>query len=99
MAGLDVSDAIDWTPDGKSIVFAGDMAPDHDIEYAGRRDMDDLMHGVDAVVKRGYIDSERLYVAGGSGGGTLTAWILRKWLSSWRRVEQAQGPAWVPEPE
>jgi dipeptidyl aminopeptidase/acylaminoacyl peptidase len=47
-----------------------------DSEYPGRRDMDDLMHGVDAVIQRGYVDTERLYVAGGSGGGALTAWIV-----------------------
>jgi dipeptidyl aminopeptidase/acylaminoacyl peptidase len=47
-----------------------------DSEFPGRRDMDDLMHGVDAVIQRGSIDSERLYVAGGSGGGSLTAWIV-----------------------
>jgi dipeptidyl aminopeptidase/acylaminoacyl peptidase len=44
--------------------------------FPGRYDMDDLMRGVDAVVPRGYIDTERLYVAGESGGGALTAWIV-----------------------
>ena len=42
--------------------------PDHDY--------DDLMSGVDEVLKRGYVDSERLFVTGGSGGGVLTAWIV-----------------------
>jgi len=41
-------------------------------------DYDDLMAGVDAVIDRGYIDSDRLYVTGGSGGGILTAWIVGK---------------------
>lgn len=36
----------------------------------------DLMAGVDAVVARGFVDPERLYVTGGSGGGTLTAWLI-----------------------
>ena len=36
----------------------------------------DLMAGVDAVVARGFIDPERLYVTGGSGGGTLAAWLI-----------------------
>jgi acylaminoacyl-peptidase len=43
--------------------------------YPGQ-DFDDLMSGVDAVIERGFIDEERLYVTGGSGGGVLTAWIV-----------------------
>ena len=43
--------------------------------YPGQ-DYDDLMSAVDAVIKRGYVDDERLYVTGGSGGGVLTAWIV-----------------------
>ena len=39
-------------------------------------DYDDLMAGVDAVIDRGFIDTDRLYVTGGSGGGVLTAWIV-----------------------
>ncbi len=42
--------------------------PDHDF--------DDLMSGVDAVIAKGYIDANRLYVTGGSGGGVLSAWIV-----------------------
>ncbi len=43
--------------------------------YPGQ-DYDDLMSGVDAVIERGFIDADRLYVTGGSGGGVLTAWIV-----------------------
>jgi dipeptidyl aminopeptidase/acylaminoacyl peptidase len=39
-------------------------------------DFGDLMSGVDAVVGRGYVDPQRLFVTGGSGGGVLTAWIV-----------------------
>jgi len=39
-------------------------------------DFGDLMSGVDAVVGRGYVDAQRLFVTGGSGGGVLTAWIV-----------------------
>ncbi|RNL87063.1 S9 family peptidase [Sinomicrobium pectinilyticum] len=39
-------------------------------------DYDDLMSGVDEVIKKGYIDTENLFVTGGSGGGVLTAWIV-----------------------
>jgi acylaminoacyl-peptidase len=45
--------------------------------YPGN-DYDDLMSGVDAVLKRGYIDEKNLFVTGGSGGGVLTAWIIGK---------------------
>ncbi len=43
--------------------------------YPGQ-DYDDLMSGVDAVIERGYIDADNLFVTGGSGGGVLTAWIV-----------------------
>ena len=42
------------------------------------QDYDDLMDVVDATIAAGFIDEERLYVTGGSGGGTLTAWIVGK---------------------
>ncbi|WP_420456431.1 prolyl oligopeptidase family serine peptidase [Rubrivirga sp.] len=45
--------------------------------YPGQ-DYDDLMSSVDAVVARGFVDPDRLYVTGGSGGGVLTAWIVGK---------------------
>jgi acylaminoacyl-peptidase len=41
-------------------------------------DYDDLMSAVDAVIARGYVDTSRLFVTGGSGGGVLTAWIVGK---------------------
>lgn len=43
--------------------------------YPGE-DYNDLIDGVDAVIDRGFIDPDRLYVTGGSGGGVLTAWIV-----------------------
>ncbi|WP_240732858.1 S9 family peptidase [Halioglobus maricola] len=42
------------------------------------KDYDDLMSAVDGVLAKGYVDEEQLYVTGGSGGGTLTAWIVGK---------------------
>jgi dipeptidyl aminopeptidase/acylaminoacyl peptidase len=39
-------------------------------------DYKDLMAGVDEVVKRGYVDPNRLGVTGGSGGGLLTNWAI-----------------------
>lgn len=48
-----------------------------DQNYPGS-DYDDLMSGVDAVIAKGYVDSDNLFVTGGSGGGILTAWIVTK---------------------
>lgn len=42
------------------------------------QDYDDLISGVDAVIARGSIDTDNLFVTGGSGGGVLTAWIVGK---------------------
>jgi len=39
-------------------------------------DFYDLNSGVDAVLAKGYVDPERLYVTGGSGGGVLTCWTI-----------------------
>lgn len=48
-----------------------------DLAYPGY-DYDDLMSGIDALLERGYVDTDQLYVTGGSGGGVLTAWIVGK---------------------
>jgi len=45
--------------------------------YPGN-DYDDLISGVDVLIERGWVDPERLFVTGGSGGGVLTAWIVGK---------------------
>jgi len=45
--------------------------------YPGH-DYDDLMSCVDALLARGFVDPQRMYVTGGSGGGVLTAWIVGK---------------------
>src|SRR4051812_30623376 len=39
-------------------------------------DYKDLMAGVDEMLKKGYIDPDRLGVTGGSGGGLLTNWTI-----------------------
>ncbi|MYF60885.1 MAG: S9 family peptidase, partial [Gammaproteobacteria bacterium] len=45
--------------------------------YPGQ-DYDDIISGVDAVIDRGYIDENNLFVTGGSAGGIMTAWIVGK---------------------
>ncbi|HJS59317.1 MAG TPA: S9 family peptidase [Vicinamibacteria bacterium] len=39
-------------------------------------DFHDLNSGVDAVIARGFVDPDQLFVGGGSGGGVLTAWMI-----------------------
>jgi dipeptidyl aminopeptidase/acylaminoacyl peptidase len=39
-------------------------------------DFKDLMAGVDALLKRGYVDDAKMGVTGGSGGGLLTNWVV-----------------------
>jgi dipeptidyl aminopeptidase/acylaminoacyl peptidase len=41
-------------------------------------DYDDLISAVSAACAQAFIDPNRLFVTGGSGGGTLTAWIVGK---------------------
>ncbi|NND52819.1 MAG: S9 family peptidase [Flavobacteriaceae bacterium] len=45
--------------------------------YPGE-DYQDVMDGVDYLVEKGLADNEKLYVAGGSAGGIMTAWIIGK---------------------
>ena len=58
-----------------STSYGYDFANEIHHDYPGR-DYDDLISGVDAVISRGYIDEEQLFVTGGSGGGVLSAWIV-----------------------
>ncbi len=41
-------------------------------------DYQDLIDAVDDLIAKGFIDEDRLFVTGGSGGGVLTAWIVGK---------------------
>lgn len=40
------------------------------------KDYDDLMAGVDELIAKDWVDENRMYVYGCSGGGVLTAWIV-----------------------
>jgi dipeptidyl aminopeptidase/acylaminoacyl peptidase len=53
------------------------FANEIDVNYPSH-DYDDLMSVVDAAIAKGFVDPDRLYVTGGSGGGVLTAWIVGK---------------------
>lgn len=45
--------------------------------YPGN-DYNDVMDGVEAMIAKGYIDGDELFVTGGSAGGIMTAWIIGK---------------------
>jgi acylaminoacyl-peptidase len=60
-----------------STSYGEKFANEIDLAYPGY-DYDDLISGVDALIGKGYVDSEQLFVTGGSGGGVLTAWIVGK---------------------
>ncbi|MEM8799201.1 MAG: S9 family peptidase, partial [Pseudomonadota bacterium] len=57
--------------------YGEDFAQLIDRAYPGD-DVQDLMDMVDLLVKKNYVDEDRLFVTGGSGGGILTAWIVTK---------------------
>jgi len=56
--------------------YGNDFANAIQDAYPGQRDYDDLMAGVDTAIAKGYIDTDRMYVEGCSGGGVLTTWIV-----------------------
>jgi len=60
-----------------STSYGDEFANEIHHNYPGQ-DYDDLMSGVDAVIAKGYVDDEQLFVTGGSGGGVLSAWIVGK---------------------
>jgi dipeptidyl aminopeptidase/acylaminoacyl peptidase len=45
--------------------------------YPGQ-DYNDVMDGVDYLVEKGVVDTNKLFVTGGSAGGIMTAWIIGK---------------------
>jgi dipeptidyl aminopeptidase/acylaminoacyl peptidase len=69
---------------GNSIQFA----------YPGD-DYKDLMAGVDEVLKRGYVDENRLGVTGGSGGGLLTNWVVTQTTRFKAAVSQRDISDWA----
>ncbi|MEO0465928.1 MAG: S9 family peptidase [Pseudomonadota bacterium] len=57
--------------------YGAAFAEEIDLAYPGY-DYDDLMSVVEHLVAKNYVDEDRLFVTGGSGGGILTAWIVGK---------------------
>ncbi len=58
-------------------------------------DYKDLMAGVDDVIKRGYIDTNKLGVTGGSGGGLLTNWTITQTTRFAAAVAQRDIASWT----
>ncbi|MEL7239859.1 MAG: S9 family peptidase, partial [Planctomycetota bacterium] len=56
--------------------YGAEFANAIDNAYPGRADYEDLIAGVDATLKKGFIDEKRMYATGCSGGGVLTSWIV-----------------------
>ena len=46
------------------------------IENWGTEPEQDILKGVDEVIKKGYIDENNLFITGGSYGGYMTSWIV-----------------------
>ncbi len=67
--------AVLYTNPRGSTGYGQDFVNGIQYSYPGK-DYDDLMAGVDAALKKGFIDERNLFVCGGSGGGVLTAWIV-----------------------
>jgi dipeptidyl aminopeptidase/acylaminoacyl peptidase len=67
--------AVLWTNPRGSTGYGQDFVNGIQHSYPGK-DYDDLMAGVDAAVAKGWVDTDNLFVCGGSGGGVLTAWIV-----------------------
>ncbi len=45
-------------------------------KYSSEEDFGDHMSGVDAMIEKGFIDPDRLFIAGGSAGGIATAYAI-----------------------
>ena len=45
--------------------------------YPGQ-DYNDVMDGVDYLIEKGVVDTNKLFVTGGSAGGIMTAWMIGK---------------------
>lgn len=57
--------------------FANGITPEYGGEYPGP-DHDDLMAGVDEVLRRPWADANNQFIGGGSGGGVLTTFAIGK---------------------
>jgi len=54
------------------------------VSGAGEGPGQDVMAGVEALRKRGFVDASRLAVSGWSYGGFMTGWMVGRYPDSWR---------------
>jgi acylaminoacyl-peptidase len=66
-----------WCNPRGSVGYGEEFTLLTDRDFPGQ-DYDDLMSVVDAALERSYADENRLFITGGSAGGTLTAWTIGK---------------------
>jgi dipeptidyl aminopeptidase/acylaminoacyl peptidase len=77
-----------------STSYGQDFANVIQYHYPGD-DYKDIMAGVDAVLKRGYVDEQRMGVTGGSGGGLLTNWTVTQTDRFKAAVSQRSVADWI----
>ncbi|HJT55969.1 MAG TPA: S9 family peptidase, partial [Ktedonobacteraceae bacterium] len=56
---------------GRGVAFADAVVGD-----MGGKDFQDLLYGIDYLVKRGMVDGDRVAIGGGSYGGFMAAWAV-----------------------
>ena len=59
-----------------SLSYGEDFALLLQYKYSSEEDFADHMSGIDALIEKGFIDSENLFIAGGSAGGIATAYAV-----------------------
>ncbi|MDP1570573.1 MAG: S9 family peptidase [Vicinamibacterales bacterium] len=57
----------------------------------------DIMAGLDAVIRRGGVDADRVAVSGWSYGGYMTAWLIGKYPERWRAAVAGAAPVDVTD--
>ena len=59
-----------------SLSYGEDFALLLQYKYSSEEDFADHMSGIDALIERGIVDSDNLFIAGGSAGGIATAYAI-----------------------
>lgn len=57
----------------------------------------DVMAGLDAVIRRGGVDPDRVAVSGWSYGGYMTAWLIGRYPDRWRAAVAGAAPVDVTD--
>ena len=59
-----------------SLSYGEDFALLLQYKYSSEEDFADHMSGIDALIEKGFVDSDNLFIAGGSAGGIATAYAV-----------------------